>query len=322
MKKDNIIIYVSSRNNYDMLSGEVFKNINMEGFEFINVDDKSCEEEIKKGRMICKEKGAVFLENKSRGVQMSTQTIIDFIKENRPNCKWIFCFQHDCYPITDNFFTRISKLIDDEKVDNFGTMGFNRIDLGKHTGNAYDRWKKGESPVGMLGLAHLTILNDKRWLLPSQNKFLETNIEWKKPFSVEITAWTAVGINVSMWNNFIHPSEDHHFHLWMPDISMQFLFNNVENLVLPDLYLLNRQEIKSRYGINPNSARGARGGNEYHFGNYSNFEAWKKTWGWDYSSPWKNIEEIKARHKGNLIFDFINHDILSGPFKTYDFCEY
>ena len=34
----NIIIYVSSRNNYDMLSGEVLKNINTEGFEFINVD--------------------------------------------------------------------------------------------------------------------------------------------------------------------------------------------------------------------------------------------------------------------------------------------
>ena len=30
----NIIIYVSSRNNYDMLSGEVLKNINTEGFEF------------------------------------------------------------------------------------------------------------------------------------------------------------------------------------------------------------------------------------------------------------------------------------------------
>ena len=28
MNKDNIIIYVSSRNNYDMLEGEVLKNIN------------------------------------------------------------------------------------------------------------------------------------------------------------------------------------------------------------------------------------------------------------------------------------------------------
>ena len=46
MKQDNLIIYVSSRNNYDMLEGEVLKNINREGFEFINLDDKSSEAEI------------------------------------------------------------------------------------------------------------------------------------------------------------------------------------------------------------------------------------------------------------------------------------
>jgi hypothetical protein len=39
---DNLIIYISSRNNYDMLKGEVFKNIDTEGFELINIDDNSC----------------------------------------------------------------------------------------------------------------------------------------------------------------------------------------------------------------------------------------------------------------------------------------
>ena len=78
----NIIIYVSSRNNYDMLSGEVLKNINTEGFEFINVDDDSSAEEIEKGKNICQENDIVFLENKSRGVQMATQTLIDFINDN------------------------------------------------------------------------------------------------------------------------------------------------------------------------------------------------------------------------------------------------
>ena len=65
MNKDNIIIYVSSRNNYDMLSGEVFKNIDTEGFEFINVDDKSSTEEIEKGKQMCEENDIVFLENKT-----------------------------------------------------------------------------------------------------------------------------------------------------------------------------------------------------------------------------------------------------------------
>ena len=39
--KDILIIYVSSKNNYEMLENEVLKNINTEGFEFINVDDNS-----------------------------------------------------------------------------------------------------------------------------------------------------------------------------------------------------------------------------------------------------------------------------------------
>ena len=106
----NIIIYVSSRNNYDMLSGEVLKNIDTEGFEFINVDDKSSPEEIEKGKKICQENDIVFLENESRGVQYATNTLIRFIKKNRPDCKWVFCFQHDCYPISEGFFDRISKI--------------------------------------------------------------------------------------------------------------------------------------------------------------------------------------------------------------------
>ena len=79
--KDNLIIYVSSKNNYEMLEHEVFKNLNTEGFEFINVDDKSSPEEIEKGKKICQENDIVFLENESRGVQYATNTLIRFIKK-------------------------------------------------------------------------------------------------------------------------------------------------------------------------------------------------------------------------------------------------
>ena len=46
--KDNIIIYVSSYNNYDMLEEVVLKNIDTEDFEFINVDDNSFPEELER----------------------------------------------------------------------------------------------------------------------------------------------------------------------------------------------------------------------------------------------------------------------------------
>ena len=63
--KDNLIIYVSSRNNYDMLEGEVLKNINLDGFELINIDDNSSEEEKEKGKRICNARNIIFLENKN-----------------------------------------------------------------------------------------------------------------------------------------------------------------------------------------------------------------------------------------------------------------
>ena len=323
MNKNNIIIYVSSRNNYDMLSGEVLKNINTEGFEFINVDDKSSNEEIEKGKKICQDNDIVFLENTLRGVQWATQTLIDFINENRPECKWIFCFQHDCYPITENFFGRISKLINDGKLDEFGTLGFNRIDMGKHTADSFKRWENGQEPLGNIGLAHLSVLDrEKRVIQPTRNRWLEENDDWKKPFSIEITAWTGVGINVNKWNEFIKPTDEYHFHLWAPDISIQFLYVNCHNVVLPKLYLMNKQELKKKYGINANSGWGSKDGNEYHFGHYyPAHEAWKRRWGWEYDSP-PTIPLVKEGYKGTLIEEFIGHDTKSGPLRTFDLGEY
>ena len=324
MIKDNLIIYVSSRNNYDMLGGEVLKNINTEGFEFINVDDNSSEEEIVKGKQICDDNNIVFLENKSSGVQMATQTLIDFINENRPNCKWIICFQHDNWPITKNFFERLSKLIDTKKLDDFGGMGFNLVDMGDYSGDSYESWKRGENVSSMLGLAHLSVKsNSNRWLTKAKNEFIRNESEkWKNPFIVEIPLWAIGGINVKLWNEYIEPTTDYQFHLWYPDISMQFNYNNKPIIVLPDLYCMNQQELKIKYDINGNSATGAIQGDEYHFGKYSNFDAWINRWGWHYERPWENFENVKDNYKGTMIYDFYNHDISKGPFKTYNLGEY
>lgn len=317
MKKDNLIIYVSSRNNYDMLEGEVLKNIDREGFEFINVDDQSSEEEIKKGKSICDQHGIVFLENKSRGVQMATQTLIDFINKNRPNCKWIFCFQHDNYPISPNFFSKISDLISKDKLKDFGILGFNNLDHGNYTGNSLSEFKAGGSPLGLIGMAHLTIYNrESRWISSGVNPELLKNPKWKTPFIVEFPMWASVGINVKLWNDHIIPTTDYQFHLWLPDVAMQFNYKNYPCLILPDLYCLNHQALKTKYGINANSAQGAREGNEYHFGKFSNFDAWKKRWGWYYEDIVKDFEQIKDMYTGTLIREFYDHNITNGPLKS------
>jgi hypothetical protein len=85
---------------------------------------------------------------------------------------------------------------------------------------------------------------------------------------------------------------------------------------------MNRQELKESYGINVNSARGSRDGNEYHFGHYQpSHDAWKKRWGWEYDSP-PTIPLVKESYKETLIGEFISHNTRSGPLKTFDLGEY
>jgi len=317
--KDEIIIYVSSRNNYDMLEGEVLKNINCEGFEFINIDDKSCEEEIAKGKAICKAHDIIFLENKSRGVQMATQTLIDFINENRPNCKWIFCFQHDHYPISKNFFKTIRERVVGNKLNDFGIIGFNVLDKGGYTNNSYQEFLNGEKPLGFLGINHLSNSNrSSRYLCPKSQYELLNSGAWSKPFIIEIPMWAGVGINVHKWNTLIEPTTDYQFHLWLPDIAMQFNYNNVPCIILTDLYTMNDQMLKTKYGIDQSSAPGARRGNEYHFGKYSNFDAWISRWGWYHEDIVEGFEQVKEIYKGTLIWDFYHHDIKDGPLKSYE----
>lgn len=316
--KDNLIIYVSSRNNYDMLEGEVLKNINLEGFELINVDDDSSEEEKEKGKDICNAHDIVFLENKDRGVQMATQTLIDFINENRPNCKWIICFQHDIYPISIDFFKTLSNYISNEKLNEFGLIGFNVLDNGDYTNNALERFNNGELPLGMIGMAHLSIRsNSGRWLCPKQQDTLINSGDWNQPFISEFPMWAAIGINVTLWNKHIQPTNEYHFHLWLPDIAMQFNYLNFPCLTIPSLYCLNNQFLKEKYNINPNSATGAKSGDEYHFGKYSNFDAWHSRWGWYYENT-NTFDNVKHNYENTLIGEYYKHNIQTGPLRKYN----
>lgn len=320
---DNLIVYVSSRNNYNMLLGEIL-NINFDGYEFVNVDDDSCKEEKAKGENICKSKNITFLVNKSRGVQFATQTLIDFINKNRPNCKWIICLQHDNYPLSVNFFSRISKLIQEKTMNQFGSMGFNVIDPGKYSGNSLELFKNNQYPLAMLGLCHLSVRDaGKRWICPNVNDIASKNPDkWSHPFIIEIPFWSTVGISVDVWNKHVIPTTDYQFHLWCPDVIMQMNKNNKPCLVLPRLYCMNDQGLKRKYGIPVNSASAARKGDKYHFGEYGpHLDNFKKRWGWDYENV-KTFKRVRAKYKDTLIYKFYRHDISCGPLMVCDLGDY
>jgi len=314
--KESIIVYVSSRNNYDMVEGAVLKNIKLNGYEFVNVDDGSSDIEISKGKEQSKRIGFTFLENKKCGVQYATQTVIDWVNENRPNCKYVVCFQHDNYPITDNFFDSMEhqvKLLENEKV---GLIGFNHLDNGSYTGDALKRYNRNEDNVkGILGLCHLSIKdNRKRWLCPVRQPELIKHIKFNRPFAIEFPMWAALGINVKAWNDVINPTEDYQFHLWAPDVAFQFNFKNYMSVILPNLYCMNDQSLKLKFGIDVNSAHGAKAGNNYHFGEYGpHLINFKKRWGWDYENVKGTFPIVKHKYTGTLIDQYYTHNIKNGP---------
>lgn len=315
--KNNLIIYVSSRNNYDMLLGEVLKNINFEGYEFINVDDCSSSSEKKKGRQICKANNIIFLENKSRGVQMATQTLIDYINSNRPECKWIFCFQHDNFPISKGFFTTISNYIECGSVNRFGLMGFNHLDHWYYTGLSYYKYLFGLRPLGAIGILYYSQTESKKkWLCSRYQSKILKNKGWRKPFIIDLPVWTSVGININLWNEVIEPTNQYHFHMWLPDISIQFNYKNIPSIVIPYLYCFNNQRLKMKYNINWDSAAGSKTGDSEYFGDWCNYDFFFKRWGFDHENPRETIN--LNNYKNTLIEKFYNHDIELGPLKNYD----
>ena len=323
--KDNLIVYVSSKNNYDMLEEEVLKNIKLDGFEFINIDDNSFDIEKDNGKELCNEKGITFLENEGLGVQCATQTLINFINKNRPNCKWVICFQHDNYPLSKNFFQRISKLISQGKINEFGLIGFNVLDSGKYCNDHLDKWKEDEFVPGMLGLCHLSVSNEsRRWISPKHNYDLCVNNwdNWKNPFIVEMPMWAAVGINVEKWNNNIEPCNEYRFHLWLPDVAMKFNSVNIATLILPKLYCMNDQDLKKKYDI---PAKSVEKGFNHYFGDVGvdkSQKVFENRWGWNYSDAKNSFNKIKEKYKDSLLSDYHSNDPYKGALKSYDFGEY
>ena len=128
---ENILVYCSSRNNYEMLENEIFKNVDFEGFDFVNVDDNSCEEQVALGKKVCDKNKVDFLSNKGRGLSMALQTVVDYANNSDKDYKFIFWLSHDCYPITKNMFSKLSSLIDSKSLDDMNMM-FNLDQYNSH----------------------------------------------------------------------------------------------------------------------------------------------------------------------------------------------
>jgi len=320
---NKIIAYISSRNNYEMLSGEVLKNVELQGVELINVDDDSCIEQKKLGKNICADNGIKFVENKGRGLFMAANTAIDYALNNQPGCKYVFWLTHDCYPITKNFFKKLNDIITDGKLDEFGCVGFNTI-WKKYSMSKLEfetRQLEGNY-CGTLGRAVLTKVPGAGWYR-NHDFELPWNI-WGKNIAVESVVDMNMMINVDNFNKYVTADDKFHHFCWGDDLGLQFLKNNIYNVTLANMYVYHDQSLKTKYNIPENSARAAQAGNNFHFCHPTQhlnhwFNKWKFQREWQKDTGVENLSSIKHLYSNTLLYDFISHDYKQGPIKEFKF---
>jgi len=315
LRRSPIVIYASSRNNYEMLEGEVLRNIDFEGIPFINIDDNSDNEQVALGKDICQRNNIVFLRNKKRGLQWALRTVSHYLEKIGSPATWVIHITHDDFPIVDDFYSIIRNLVESGKLDDFGCLGFNHIDF-RTTPDSVTAWKSGNKVCGIVGRAVLSKLPTngvlyKPGLIPLPWK------KWGRPFVVESVVDVMVGINLSLYRKLkIEASENFTLHVWMDDICMQFLKYGHFNLVIPELVAFNCQMLKDKYNIPVKSARSAREGDKYFYQGFGEHLAyWKEKWGWDREDR-STFEKVRQRYSGKLIEEFYDFDPSRGPYKS------
>lgn len=319
---NNIVVYISSRNNYAMLEGEVCKNVNLEGITLINIDDGSEEDQINLGMEICKKRNFPFLKNSGKGLHAATKTAVEYVKQNYPDCKFVYWLTHDCYPLTSNMFSKLSNLISAGKLDQFGVVGFNTI--WKKFTMTEEQFKSSSAEgkyCGVMGRAVLTSVPGSGWYRPSD--FSMPWETWGKNIAVESVADMNLMINVDAYSKFVECDEWFHHFCWADDLCLQFLSKNVYNVTLSDFYVYHDQDLKTKYKIPTNSYHAAQSGNQYHFSSHDrHYARWIEKWGFDrnWQKELKQINpEIVEKNKSNLLHDFMIHDYTLGPMKTFEF---
>jgi len=317
----NMVIYISSRNNYEMLSGEVLKNVDLSEFPLINVDDGSTPAQQSLGRKICEENDIIFTENTGRGLHCAAATAIRIAKENFPNCKYVYWLTHDCYPMTEGMLRKLSDKIATGALDQFGAVGFNTI-WKKYTMSEKQFQTRSMEGVycGVMGRAVLTRVPGAGWYRPSDFS-MSWNV-WGKNIAVESVVDMNLMINVDTYTEHIETDDWFHHFCWGDDVCLQFLKAGVYNVTLGDFYVYHDQDLKSKYQIPANSFFAAKSGDRVHFSSHDrHYPRWEEKWGfnrdWQKAQGRLSPEEVSA-HEGTLLHDFMTHDYRKGPLKTFD----
>ena len=353
-----LIICYSSFNNYELLEHEVLRRVNFNNNTLINIDDHSTEKNFLYGQKLCKKNNIIFLKNNGKGVQSAVETCSKYCDEYLKECEWIFCLQQDFFPLGENFFDNFESIVEKNNLGELGALGFNCLDEDSkqsYTFNSYSNYLVDKNTKGYLGSFFLSDSKIQKYRMnifyriavfiysisPLKKlrikarkfsmtrrlfgqkafyKFDETIKKYQGNFSIELPIWAGIAINRKKWKKHITVNPKYIFHLWFPDISMQFLSQNINLGVISDLACHNEITVKEKYGMSWSSVEAGKKSHLEHVEKYGiQDQIFKSTWGFDYENP-KNLNslELQNRYKNSLVLEYFNHDCRKGPLNSFN----
>lgn len=304
MKKIGILF--TSRNNYESLQYWI-DNVDTEGFQILNIDEDSDEENKKIGKEVCEKNNIIYMDREDRGMQNNITTASKHFTSK--NIDWIIWFQHDCFPSTKNFFSKLNDLLLKGTLNEFGVVGFNVLHDGINHLLSRKPLQKGNKL-------------DAPW--PIYDHYFnnqEIPYQYSKPFAIESAMWTMVAVKISQYEKYITPTDDYHFfHAW-DDIAFQFLYNNVYNICIPHLEANHIQEVKKQFNIPVKSPHAntpkEKEKRNYYFSKFDHLKVWQDRWGWDWDFAKDTFESVEKNYKDTLLYKIYHHDPKKGPIKTF-----
>ncbi len=350
--KKTLGIFICSFNNYQLLKNETLKRNNFKNFPILNIDDHSSKKNIILGRKICRENNIKFQMNRKKGLQYATNQAIKYFKKNY-NCDWIICIQQDNFMI-GNSLLKFQQSIKKNKYKNFGAVGFHHLSEDNLIMNSkiFKEYLAAKKVKGALCIFSLSD-NKTNWLFKIKftnllklffksiirfkidtnylkraisasrvfapytfRNFKRISKKYNGLFECELPVWSTIAINTNVWIKHIKPRKGYIFHLWFPDIAFQLLRKNIKIGVDSNIYVLNNQKVKEKYGMNYSSADAGREKNFKHAEKYGpHLKIFKKYWGFDYENILIEFPKVRKKFKGTLIEKFFNHNSREGPFK-------
>ena len=343
-----IYIFYSCFNNYDILIGENLKFLKKHSDRIILIDDHSSLEEQAKGKTIAETLGLRFEINPGKGLQSG----LDFIIKNICSKEdWVLTMQQDVY-FRDN--NAIEKLEDrttkiQSKGYDIGAIGFPNYTPNAH----YHVDKKNVSDVswnecwlGVFNLASSSTYKTKRimnsiyriiskfplikyverrfWhkVIFHRNfaplthpKFTEIAKNYEGLVSIDLPVWTAIAISAKGWKKVINPDPNFVFHLWFPDIAMQFMNQNWFVCIDTEQIVINNFRLKLLYGIEGSVEEGKK--NSIRMEKYGNhLKKWYEKWQYDYEDPFPDYRKNSFINKDSLLYEMIGRS-SKNPFKKF-----